>query len=292
VSDLPFTDTHVHFWDRDESGLRYAWLEPDGDPDPDLGDYGAIKSQRYLPEDFTAETRFAGVRKVIHVQAAVGMEDPVAETQWVQRMHASRGVPHAIVAAADLSRPDALNILERQAAFPAVRAVRDLRYDGYLTDPVWQRGYAHLARFGLICCDDPAVEDMTAAAELARRHPETIYCVDHAGFPRRRDPEYFRAWRSGMRGIAAVENTVVKVSGLGMGDPAWTVDSLRPWVVECIDAWGVERAFFGSNWPVDRLFSSYGDVIDTYRELIGDLHEREQRALLSGNADRVFGLGG
>ena len=75
-----------------------------------------------------------------------------------------------------------------------------------------------------------------------------------------------------------------------MCDHAWTVDSLRPWVFECIDAWGTDRSFFGTNWPVDRLFSSYGDLLDAYAELVSDLSEAEQQALFYQNADRTFGL--
>ena len=72
--------------------------------------------------------------------------------------------------------------------------------------------------------------------------------------------------------------------------PPWTVDSLRPWVETCLELWGAERAFFGTNWPVDRLFSSYGDVLDAYAELISGLPEAHQAALFSGNANRVFRL--
>jgi predicted TIM-barrel fold metal-dependent hydrolase len=87
-----------------------------------------------------------------------------------------------------------------------------------------------------------------------------------------------------------VPTTVVKISGLGMADHAWTVESLRPWVHTCLELWGVDRAVFGTNWPVDRLFSSYGDVLDAYAELIAELPAADQAALFSGNARRVFRL--
>src|SRR5207247_1963911 len=115
--------------------------------------------------------------------------------------------------------------------------------------------------------------------------PAIAYCVDHAGWPIRRDTDYFGEWRNAIRKFARAENTVVKISGLGMYDHRWTVDSIRPWVLACIEAWGVERAFFGTNWPVDSLFSSYGDVVDAYREIISDLTRDEQAALLAGNAN-------
>jgi predicted TIM-barrel fold metal-dependent hydrolase len=108
--------------------------------------------------------------------------------------------------------------------------------------------------------------------------------------PRRRDDDYFRQWREAIRLLAGVPSTVVKISGLGMGDHTWTVDSLRPWVLSCIEAFGTDRAFFGTNWPVDRIFSSYGDVLDAYAEIVSDFSETEQQALFSGNANRVFRL--
>ena len=131
---------------------------------------------------------------------------------------------------------------------------------------------------------------MPQSADLAHRYPGITLCVDHAGFPRRRDADYFRQWRTGMRQIAAAPNTVVKISGLGMCDHAWTTESIRPWVLECIDAFGTTRSFFGSNWPVDRLYSSYGDVIDAYADIISSFTRNEQEALFHQNAERIFHL--
>src|SRR4051812_3608904 len=218
--------------------------------------------QRYWADDFLSETRFANVGKVIHVQAAIGIEDPVEETRWLEAFSERLGVPHGIVAYVDLEAVDAADVVARHAAFPHVRGIRDLRYDGYLSSEGWRRGFSSLEQHGLVACMDPLVEVMADAADLAATFPGITICIDHAGFPRQRDREYFDAWRAGMRDIAAHENTVVKISGLGMVDHAWTLDSLRPWVTECIEAWGVERSFFGTNWPVDRLYSDYGDVID------------------------------
>ena len=131
---------------------------------------------------------------------------------------------------------------------------------------------------------------MPLALEVAREFPGVTLCIDHAGFPRERTPEYFELWRARMRDLASADNVVVKISGLGMVDHSWTIDSLRPWVLTCIEAFGVERSFFATNWPVDRLFSSYGDVLDAYERLISDFREDEQRALFSGNARRIFRL--
>jgi predicted TIM-barrel fold metal-dependent hydrolase len=288
----PFTDTHVHFFDMRHPQLTYAWLAPGGDDGETevLGDYGAMRSERYWADDFEAESRFQDVERVIHVQAALGSADPVEETRWLQEFADRVGFPHGAIAAADLAAPDSREVIDRHREFPIFRGIRDLRYDDYLSNPAWEKGFAMLGEHGLVCCDDPLLEHVPAAAELAGRHPDVTLCIDHALVPRQRDPEYFELWRGCLRTLAEVPSTVIKISGLGMCDHRWTVDSLRPWVLACIEAFGVERAFFGTNWPVDRLYSSYGDLLDAYAQIIADFSEDEQRALFSGNAKRIFAL--
>ncbi len=285
----PFTETHAHFHDNRPPQLHYDWLIPGADPDPDLGDYAAIRSERYWPDDFLAETRFQNVERVVHVQAAIGTEDPVAETHWLQAHYERVGAPHAAIAYADLTAPDLDETLARHRECSILRGIRDFRYDDYLTDPAWETGFARLGELGLVCCDDPPeVDQFAAAAAVAERNPGTVLVIDHCGFPKRRDDEYLEAWKQGVAALAAVPSVAMKISGLGMVDHEWTVDSLRPWVLTCIEAFGVERCFFGTNWPVDRLFSSFGDVLDAYDELTAELSADERAALFSGNARRIF----
>jgi predicted TIM-barrel fold metal-dependent hydrolase len=286
---VPFTDTHVHFYDLSHPTLRWDWLAPEVE-DEDLGDFGAIKAQRFAAEDFLAETRFQNLDRVIHVQAAVGSEDPVEETRWLQAAGERTGAPHGIVAFCALDAPDAAEVLRRHAESSRLCGIRDLRYDDYLTSTAWCEGAARLAELGLVFCDDPLLEVMPDLERFARANPGLTICIDHAGFPRERNADYFKRWRGAMEGLARCENTVVKISGLGMADHAWTVDSLRQWVLTCIELLGAERSFFGTNWPVDRLYSSYGDVVDAYWQTISGFSASEQDGLFHANANRIFGL--
>ena len=49
-----------------------------------------------------------------------------------------------------------------------------------------------------------------------------------------------------------------------------------------------DRVVFGTNWPVDRMFSSYPDLINAYAEIISGFSHDEQTAMFSGNAERLF----
>jgi predicted TIM-barrel fold metal-dependent hydrolase len=291
LAEIPFIDTHVHFYDLRRTDLVYSWLQPDA-VHPLIGDINAIKTLVYGAEAFLAESRFADVAGVVHVQAALGAADPVAETEWLEQMAQRTGCPAGIVAHADLADPMVGGILERHVSASArVRGVRDFAQGDYLVDPSWHRGYALLEGYGMICDLDCTWEQMGQARDLALQFPATPLVLEHAGFPRSRSAEYFENWRTGLAAMAEAENTWCKISGLGMFDQKWTVGSLRPWVLACIDAFGPARCFFGTNWPVDRLYSSYDPVVDAYAEIISGFSLAEREAMFFGNATSLYRLG-
>jgi predicted TIM-barrel fold metal-dependent hydrolase len=61
-------------------------------------------------------------------------------------------------------------------------------------------------------------------------------------------------------------------------------------VLEAIDTFGPERAMFASNFPVDRLFSSYTALWRAYESIVAGATEAEKTALFRGNAERIYRL--
>ncbi len=287
MAEIPFIDTHFHLHDMTRPELRYFWLEP-GWIHPMLGPIPSIQSQAYRIEDYIAEIRFANVPKAIHVQAALGTPDPVDETIWLQAFADKTGYPHGIVAECHLAKPDAESVLARHARYKNVRGIRDFGEGDYLMDPAWRAGFKLLAKYRLVSCIDTRVERLGRLLDLAKTYPDVLICVDHCALPERRDPDYQKAWRKGIGELARAPNVWMKISGLGMGDNRWTLDSIRPYVLGSIEAFSPQRVVFGTNWPVDRMYSSYTDVIDAYATIIGGFTDAEQRAMFAGNAERLF----
>lgn len=287
MADIPFVDTHFHLHDMKHPQLRYDWLEPDA-VHGFLPDTDPLKSQHYFIKDYIAEIRFANVPKAVHVQAAVNTPDPVIETAWLQAFADKTGYPQGIVAECHLARPDAAQVLDRHLKFANVRGIRDFGDGRYLIDPAWRRGFAELGPRNLVSCIDTRVELADDILDLARSFPEIQICIDHCAIPMGRNAASFQRWRAAMGVMAKSPNVTMKISGLGMGDPLWTVDSIRPYVLGSIEAFGTGRAVFGTNWPVDRMFSSYPDVINAYAEIISGFSKAEQTAMFSGNAERLF----
>jgi predicted TIM-barrel fold metal-dependent hydrolase len=287
MTTVPFVDTHFHLHDMKRPELRYLWLECDS-VHPLLGDIDPLKSQHYWIQDFMAEIRFSNVPKAVHVQAALGTPDPVDETKWLQAFADKFGYPQGIVAECHLNQPDAQSVLERHLQCENVRGIRDFGLGEYLLDPAWRAGFKLLSKFNLVSCIDTRPHRAANLVDLATAYPHVQICVEHCAVPERRDPDYFQMWRRAIGAMADAPNITMKVSGLGMCDGRWTLDSLRPWVLSCIEIFGTSRVVFGSNWPVDRMYSSYPDIVNAYRTILGGFSDAEQLAMLSGNAERLF----
>ena len=288
MNKLEFVDAHVHFYDMQHPGLFYGHWQP-GVPHPSLGwQIQKLAERNYFAEDYIAETRNANVTKTIHVQAAIGTKDPVKETEWLQQAAGRTGFPHGIVAHADLRDPGVEAVLEQHCEFANMRGIRDFSYGDYLVEPDFHRGFALLEKYNLVSSISAEWQDMEKVNSLAAKFPNIIIVVDHAGSPTERSDEYFQNWKRGLAVAAEAENARIKISGLGMGDNNWTVDRIRPYVLQCIEAFGPDRSFFSTNWPVDSLWSTYDAVVDAYTEIIADFSEGERAAMFSKNAEAIY----
>jgi len=287
MNKLEFVDTHIHFWNLQHPELHYAFLQP-GFKDPIIKGTEKLREFNYQVDDYIKETRNSNVVKAIHVQAAIGSKDPVKETEWLQAMADLKGIPHAIVAHSDLKSPTVEAELKRHCQYANIRGIRDFSYGNYLVDPAFHRGFALLGKYNLVASLDVKWEDMGKLRALAEKFSNIPIVLDHCGFPLKRTPDYFKKWKTGISNLGKAKNVICKISGLGMCDPTWTVDSIRPWVLHCIETFGPGRCLFATNWPVDKLRSTYDEVIDAYTKIIADFTQDEQKKMFSKNAEKLY----
>ncbi len=295
--DLTMVDAHMHLWDLKR--IRYPWLTPPL-PAGITGDVSPI-ARDYLLDDYLGDAAGGGahVRKIVHIEAGADPADALAETRWLQSLADARGYPQAIVAHAELQRSGAAELLERHAAHRNVRGIRQIlnwhpdpakTYTprDLLADEAWWAGFARLKRHGLSFDLQIYPGQMPAAARLASRHPDTPLILNHTGMPVEKDAAGIDAWRSGMRVLAAQPNVAVKISGLAMLDWHWSDASLRPFVLETLELFGAQRTMIASNFPVDRLFGTFGQFCAAYTRILAGASAAERANLYSGTAERIY----
>ena len=282
-----YVDAHVHFWDQSEPGIDWPMLEPNFR----FPLHRFNESGHYTAADHRIESSGVPVSKVVHVQAAV-VDDPAVETAWLQRMADADplGWPNGIVGSGTLWTDDAPAMLERHARYANFRGVRDPTFTDHLDDDAIHAALAVMARLGAACDVGARLPRFEALGAVVDRHPDVTFVLNHGGTPNERTPEFLAQWRAGLTQLAQRPNLVCKVSGFALGDKEWTTESLTPVVNACIDIFGVERCLFASDWPVDKLYSTYGELFAAFVAITAGASASERDALFAGTAERVYRL--
>jgi len=296
----PVVDAHHHVW-QPRLG-RQPWLRPEAAISFRYGDYSPLKRD-YMPEDLRADAASAGVRLVgsVTMETEWEEEDPVGEMDWTTAVAEREGLPTACVAHALLERPDVDDVLAQLAARPLVRGVRQKpgqagspaqadRHPTLMGDPAWRRGYAGLARHGLGFELQTAWWHLHEAVDLVRSSPATTVVVNHAGLPSDRSDEGLAGWEAAMRQVAAVDQVLVKVSGIGRPDAPWTAEGNRRVVETCVELFGTRRTMLASNFPVDGLTATYAEVYGGFREITAGWSPEEQLDVFARTAVRHYAL--
>ncbi len=289
-------DAHHHIWRRRD----LPWL--DGPMQPRIfGPYEAIRRD-YLIDEYLADLAGTGVTKSVYVQCNWPKDRFEDEVAYVQQAADETGFPHAIVGYADFLANDVRPQLDRLTKYPGMRGLRmqlqwhknpqyqfasapDLARDATL-----QKNVARLADYGWSFDLQVFAGQMQGAAELADSAPKVTFILQHAGMIEDLSPAGWNEWRQAMRLLASRPNVVSKLSALGTfihkNDPT----HIAAVVHETIDIFGPERCLFGSNFPVEKLWTQYADLIAAYRKAIEPLGEAVARATFHDTAARVYRL--
>jgi predicted TIM-barrel fold metal-dependent hydrolase len=91
-----------------------------------------------------------------------------------------------------------------------------------------------------------------------------------------------------MKQLAECGNVNVKLSGLGTFVHACRDDVVGPIVRETVAMFGAERCCYGSNFPIEKLWTDYKTLYRTFRNAIAHLGEREQAGILHDTAARLY----
>jgi len=83
---------------------------------------------------------------------------------------------------------------------------------------------------------------------------------------------------------------VSKLSGLGTfihrNDPAHIAEI----VTDTVAIFGAERCLFGSNFPIEKLWTSYRDLVGAFRTAAERLRPDQREAIFNTTATRVYRL--
>jgi L-fuconolactonase len=316
---LPIIDPHHHFWDTPQRG-RYFLPELLAD----IGGGHNIVSTVFL--ECQAMYRKAGEREMAPV-GEVEFVNGIAAMS-ASGGYGNCRVAEAIIGHADLTLGERVrDVLEAELKVGGGR-FRGIRYGvswdgseaiskhvsrvvppGLVREPKFRQGFAQLAPLGLTFESWQYHPQLPDAIDLARAFPNTTFILNHVGgvlgvgpYLGRRQ-EILAGWRKDINELARCPNVNVKLGGIGMTSfgfefherdvPPSSEDLAAAWrqyIEPCIEAFGVDRCMFESNFPPDKQSCGYTELWNAFKRITSGASAAEKTALYSGTAARVYRL--
>ncbi|MBE7734586.1 amidohydrolase family protein [Devosia faecipullorum] len=288
---LKVVDPHVHLWDLRTGLYPHFEIPGPGGLDPSI-------CRNYLLDEYLAEgDDDVQVVGAVHVEAFP--TSPLGEAHMIQAVAAKGALPLVLVSNADLRASDLDQKLDLLGSVPVLRGIRQIingpaanQSLGLEDDRAFLQGLRTLGQQELSFDLQLWPAQMERAAALAAASPETMFVINHAGLWNQTTRTGWSQWRTGLRKLASRDNVKIKISGLGMFDPGWTVQGIAPIVFDILEAFGTRRTMFASNFPVDKVHSRFTTIWRAFDTLTEDLSTDERDNLFRLNAIETYRIPG
>lgn len=288
ADDIPVIDTHVHLWDVDKFTL--PWLGAKGS--------GPL-ARSFLISDYLEAIRGQNVTKGVYMEVDVAPDQALKEAEYIVEMIRSGKTP--LAAAVVSGQPGTEGFAAHVKALQAMPEVKGLRRvlhsaatpPGTCTQPAFLKSLQLLGDAGLTFdfCMRPA--DLGDAVQAAEKCPRTRFILDHCGnMPVEHEkPELRAAWEKSIRNLAALPNTIAKISGIAItAKKNFAPDDLASVINFVLDAFGEDRVIFAADWPVCTLNATFAQWTDAVKVVTRNRSTAFRRKLFHDNAAKLYGL--
>lgn len=272
-------DAHQHFWKFDP--VRDSWITED------------MKSiQRdFVPEDLWPILERNGFEGCVAVQASQSEN----ETDFLISLAKQYSFIKGVVGWVDLQAKDIRERLQWYKSFSIVKGFRhvlqgELQRD-LMLQPNFKRGIAALESYGFTYDILVFPDQLIFSADLAAAFPGQKFVVDHIAKPFIKRKE-LGDWKTNIEKLATRPNVYCKISGMVTEADwsHWNKNDFTPYLDAVVDAFGIKRVMFGSDWPVCQVAASYEQVVDVVSYYFSSFSKSEQELFFSSNAEHFYNL--
>jgi L-fuconolactonase len=272
-------DAHQHFWKFDP--VRDAWI-----------DESMKRIQRdFYPQDLKPLLDTHGFDGCVLVQT----DQSDAETEFLLSLAWQYPFIKGIVGWIDLQADDISERLAQSAHNKVLKGFRHVLQGeaqrDFMLRPEFMRGIAELQRYGYTYDILVYPDQLPFAKKFVAKFPNQPFVIDHLAKPYIKNRE-IDAWRTDMRDIAAFPNVYCKVSGMVTEADLemWKAPELTPYIDVVVEAFGVQRLMFGSDWPVCLLAAEYAEVVGIVKDYFASYSKSEQELVFGTTASRFYKL--
>jgi L-fuconolactonase len=272
-------DAHQHFWKFDP--VRDSWITEDM----------AVIQRNFMPEDLQLLLEQNGFGGCVAVQADQSEE----QTNFLVEL--ANGFPFikGVVGWVDLQAED---ITERLQQFSQHKIIKGFRHvlqgepqRDLMLSQKFIKGIAALKAFNFTYDLLVFPDQLIYSKNLVAQFPEQKFVLDHLAKPYIRKKE-IKEWTLDMESIAKLPNVWCKLSGMVTEADwkGWQKDDFRPYIDVVVEAFGIGKIMFGSDWPVCQVAASYNEVVEIVKDYFSSFSRDEQEKVFGGNAAGFYNL--
>ncbi|WP_157208153.1 amidohydrolase family protein [Mariniflexile maritimum] len=272
-------DSHQHFWQYHP--VKHAWID----------DAMAVIRKDFMPNDLAKVYQENGVDGCVAVEA----DQNPAETDFLLKLASEYNFIKGVVGWIDLRNDtiDAkLEVYRHQKKLKGFRHVVQAEADhNFLLRPNFLRGVSLLEKHNYTYDILIFPHQLGSTLEFVKRFPNQKFIIDHIAKPYIKDG-FYDGWAVLMQEIAKQENVFCKLSGMitEADYNHWKPEQIHPYMDLVLEAFGVNRLLFGSDWPVCLVAGNYSKVKGLVGHFISKLSAHEQQNIMGANAIKFYNL--
>ena len=273
-------DAHQHFWKFDP--IRDAWIGP----------HMAVIQRDFMPDELEPLLKAAGIDGCVAVQADQSEDENDFLLENAARYDFVRGV----VGWVDFWNPSVEERLAYYKKFPKMKGFRHVlqgeKDRALMLNPNFKRGIGLLKQFGYTYDILIYPDQLGYTRDFVAAFPDQPFVLDHIAKPHIKDRYITDEWKDAIHSVAAFPNVCCKISGMVTEADwkYWKPEHFRVYIDTVVEAFGVNRILYGSDWPVCLVAASYQQVFDIVKDYFSSFSAEDQAAFFGGNAIKFYNL--
>jgi L-fuconolactonase len=271
-------DSHQHFWKYEVT--KHAWINDDMH----------VIRRDFDPEDLAPLLKENNIDGCVAVQA----DQTEEETAYLLALAQKHSFIKGVVGWIDFQSNDVSSRLEYFSSYSLLKGFRHVvqgEPKGFMLRDAFRRGIAALKSFGFtydILIYHYQLEDAIA---LVKEFPDQLFVLDHIAKPSIATQE-IEIWKKNIRMLALLPNVYCKLSGM-VTEANWTKwkkEDFTPYLDVVLEAFGMDRVMFGSDWPVCLVAGAYPQVKALVHDYFKQFSASEQQKFWGDNAVKFYSL--
>lgn len=270
-------DAHQHFWNYDPA--KHIWMNEQ---------MGVLKTD-YLPSDLEPLLKNCGLDGCVAVQA----NQAEVENEFLLDLANQFDFIKGIVGWVDLQAYDVVERLSYYQQFSKIKGFRHVIHDepdiDFMHRAAFMSGLLQLKSFNYTYDLLIFPKHLPNTIELLKVFNQQLFVIDHIAKPNIKNGE-IDTWKKHLKEVASFENVYCKISGMVTEADwsAWKKEDFTKYLDAVVEAFGINRIMYGSDWPVCTLAASYEAQFSIVKDYFLSFSRTEQDNFFGGNASKFY----